>query len=171
MYIVVIGLGEVGRHLVRELAQEGHDLVAIDADEAQIRFVEEHYDVMAIHGYGAREEVLAKAQVGRADLVVAVTDHDEVNLIAALGLLGASAAVLEVVAFGAPSSVYGAVPMAALRLRPDMDAVQELPRLRRLCQDAMGYRAPKALIPVEEIPRGASGKPLRRELARRHALA
>jgi hypothetical protein len=35
----------------------------------------------------------------------------------------------------------------------------------------MGYRAPKALIPVEEIPRGASGKPLQRELARRHALA
>jgi acyl-CoA synthetase (AMP-forming)/AMP-acid ligase II len=42
-------------------------------------------------------------------------------------------AVLEVVVFDAPSSVYGAVPMAALRLRPDMDAVQELPRLRRLC--------------------------------------
>ena len=86
-------------------------------------------------------------------------------------VLAEDPAVLEVVAFGAPSSIYGAVPMAALRLRPDMDAVQELPRLRRLCQDAMGYRAPKALIPVEEIPRGASGKPLRRELARRHALA
>jgi trk system potassium uptake protein TrkA len=91
MYIVVIGLGEVGRHLVRELVQEGHDLVAIDADEAQIRFVEEHYDVMAIEGYGAREEVLAKAQVGRADLVVAVTDHDEVNLIAALAAQRAGA--------------------------------------------------------------------------------
>jgi acyl-CoA synthetase (AMP-forming)/AMP-acid ligase II len=85
-------------------------------------------------------------------------------------LLAEDAAIEEVVAFGAPSSVYGAVPMAALRLRPERVAADELPRLRRLCQDAMGYRAPKALIPMEEIPRGPSGKPLRRELARLHAL-
>lgn len=85
-------------------------------------------------------------------------------------VLAEDGTVLEVVAFGAPSSVYGAVPMAAVRLRPGSDEAQELPRLRRLCQDAMGYRAPKALIPVEEIPRGPGGKPLRRELARLHAL-
>ena len=86
-------------------------------------------------------------------------------------LLAEDPAVREVVAFGAPSSVYGAVPMAALCLRAGLDPDQELPRLRRLCQDAMGYRAPKALIPLEAIPRGPSGKPLRRELARLHALS
>jgi len=86
-------------------------------------------------------------------------------------LLSEDSAVQEVVGFGAPSSVYGAVPMAALRLRSGLDPEQELPRLRRLCQDAMGYRAPKALIPMEAIPRGPSGKPLRRELARLHALS
>ena len=86
-------------------------------------------------------------------------------------VLGDDAAVAEVVAFGAPSSVYGAVPMAALRLRPGVDPDQELPRLRRHCQETIGVRAPKALIPMEEIPRGPSGKPLRRELARLHALS
>ena len=86
-------------------------------------------------------------------------------------LLAEDPAVREVVAFGAPSSVYGAVPMAALCLQAGLDPDQELPRLRRLCQDAMGYRAPKALIPLEAIPRGPSGKPLRRELARLHALS
>lgn len=85
-------------------------------------------------------------------------------------LLAEDGAVEEVVAFGASSSVYGAVPMAALRLRQGVDPEQVLPRLKRLAQAALGVRAPKALIPMEEIPRGASGKPLRRELARLHAL-
>ena len=84
MYIVIIGMGEVGRHLLRTMEHEGHDLVAVDASADAIQFVEDHHDVMTLVGYGASHDVLAKAQVERADLVVAVTDHDEVNLIAAL---------------------------------------------------------------------------------------
>lgn len=84
MYIVIIGLGEVGRHLVRVLEQEGHDLVAIDQRPESIQFVEDHHDVMTLQGYGASHDVLVQAGVDRADLVVAVTDHDEVNLIGAL---------------------------------------------------------------------------------------
>ena len=84
MYIVVIGLGEVGRHLIRVLETDGHDIVAIDQMADAVRYVEEHHDVMTLVGYGASEEILEQANVSRSDLVVAVTDHDEVNLIAAL---------------------------------------------------------------------------------------
>jgi trk system potassium uptake protein TrkA len=84
MYIVIIGLGEVGRHLLRTLEMEGHDLVAVDSSEDAIGFVEDHFDVMTLRGYGANQETLTAARVHQADLVVAVTDHDEVNLIAAL---------------------------------------------------------------------------------------
>ena len=84
MYIVIIGLGEVGRHLLRVLEREGHDIVAIDQQAESVRYVEEHHDVMTLVGYGASETILDKANVGKADLLVAVTDHDEVNLIAAL---------------------------------------------------------------------------------------
>lgn len=84
MYIVVIGLGEVGRHLIRVLEQDGHDIVAIDQSPDAVRYIEEHHDVMTMAGYGASESVLENAGAERADLVVAVTDHDEVNLIAAL---------------------------------------------------------------------------------------
>ncbi len=84
MYIVVIGLGEVGRHLVQVLNLEGHDVVAVDQDPRAIAFAEENYDVATLQGYGAREEILKQAHVGDADLVVGVTNHDEVNLIAAL---------------------------------------------------------------------------------------
>lgn len=84
MYIVIIGMGEVGRHLVRTMEHEGHDLVAIDADPEAISFIEAHHDVATLLGYGASHDVLTQAQVSKADLVVAVTDRDEINLIAAL---------------------------------------------------------------------------------------
>lgn len=84
MYIVVIGLGEVGRHLIRVLERDGHDIVAIDSTAEAVRYIEEHHDVMTLNGYGAGEEILRQAGAGRADLVVAVTNNDEVNLIAAL---------------------------------------------------------------------------------------
>jgi len=84
MYIVIVGMGEVGRHLVRVLEHEGHDIVAVDASAEAIQAVENNHDVATLNGYGASHEVLTQAQVGKADLLVAVTDHDEVNLIAAL---------------------------------------------------------------------------------------
>ena len=66
MYIVVIGLGEVGRHLLSMLDQEGHDVVAVDGDPAAVAYAEEHYDVASIVGYGAAEDVLHRAGVARA---------------------------------------------------------------------------------------------------------
>ena len=95
MYIVVIGLGEVGRHLLSVLDHEGHDVVAVDASTEAVTYAEEHYDVACIVGYGASQDVLDRAGVSRADIVVAVSNHDEVNLIAALAAkqLGAKQAV------------------------------------------------------------------------------
>lgn len=84
MHIVIIGMGEVGRHLVRMMEHEGHDLVAVDSRPDAIAAVEDHHDVMTLTGYGASHDVLTQAHVDKADLVVAVTDQDEVNLIAAL---------------------------------------------------------------------------------------
>ncbi|MEZ4288971.1 MAG: Trk system potassium transporter TrkA, partial [Polyangiales bacterium] len=84
MYIVVIGLGEVGRHLLSVLDKEGHDVVAVDSNKASVDYAEEHFDVATLLGYGGAEEILERAGVRRADLVVAVSNNDEVNLIAAL---------------------------------------------------------------------------------------
>lgn len=95
MNIVVIGLGEVGRYLVSTLSHDGHDIFAVDKRPEAIAFIEEHHDVATVMGYGASQEVLDTANVQDADLVVAVTNHDEVNLIAALAArqLGASRVV------------------------------------------------------------------------------
>jgi len=98
MNIVVIGLGEVGRHLLSVLDKEGHDIVAVDASAKAVQYAEEHYDVASIVGYGASETLLKVAGVARADLVVAVTNHDEMNLIATLAAkqLGAKHVVARV---------------------------------------------------------------------------
>lgn len=98
MYVVVVGLGEVGRHVVRTLEWERHDVVAIDANPDAIRWVEENHDVMTLLGYGASQQILEQAKVSQADLVVAVTSTDEVNLIAALAArsLGAKRSIARV---------------------------------------------------------------------------
>lgn len=98
MYVVIVGMGQVGRHIVELLEFDGHDVVAIDQDPKTIADVEERHDVLTMVGYGANDGVLRTAQVQRADLVVAVTDDDEVNLITALAgrRLGAKRAVARV---------------------------------------------------------------------------
>jgi len=84
VYVVIVGVGEVGRHVVRALELEKHNVVVIDNQREALDWVEEHHDVSTLQGYGAAQDILQRAQAGSADLVVAVTDHDEVNLIAAL---------------------------------------------------------------------------------------
>jgi len=98
MHVVVIGLGQVGRHVVKTLEWEKHNVVAVDMDEDAVRYVEEHHDVMTLQGYGASQKVLTTARAHEADLVVAVTDNDEVNLVAALAArsLGAKRCIARV---------------------------------------------------------------------------
>ncbi len=84
MYIVVIGLGSVGEHVLNRLALEDHDIVVIDHDPEKLNQTDERFNVGTLLGYGANQGVLEEAGVARADLVAAVTDDDEVNLLAAL---------------------------------------------------------------------------------------
>ncbi len=84
MHIVVVGLGQVGRSVIRTLEAQRHDIVAIDRDPAAIAHVEDHYDVATLEGYGASARVLREAGCATADLIIAVTDQDETNLVAAL---------------------------------------------------------------------------------------
>lgn len=84
MYAVIVGAGEVGFHIATILSQEGHEVAVIDRDRATYEKAAEELDVLAIHGNGASPRVLEQASMGRADLVVAVTNSDEVNMIACL---------------------------------------------------------------------------------------
>ena len=81
MNIVVIGNGKVGYTLTEVLSQEGHDVTVIDTRKEVLAYSEERLDVMVIEGNGADVEIQKQAGVPEADLVIAVTARDEVNLL------------------------------------------------------------------------------------------
>ena len=84
MRILILGAGEVGFHLARQLSDEGHDVVVIEQDRERVRAIEDAMDAMVIHGNGASLRVLEDANVRRTDLLLAVTSVDEINLMACL---------------------------------------------------------------------------------------
>ena len=84
MRIMIIGAGQVGRHLSRKFSAEGQDVVLIDRNEARLRRLERELNILAVHGSGASVKVLEDAGIDNTDLFIAVTDSDEVNLVACL---------------------------------------------------------------------------------------
>ena len=81
MNIIIAGDGRVGSTLARQLSLEGYDLTIIDSNSSVLESTVERYDVMAIHGNCASMAVLRQAGVMDADLLIAVTSEDEVNLL------------------------------------------------------------------------------------------
>jgi trk system potassium uptake protein TrkA len=81
--IVVIGAGHVGRTVVEALHDE-HEVIVIDLDAANVAALSYRFDVHAVTGNGASRRTLAEAGVDRADLVIASTSRDEVNLVATM---------------------------------------------------------------------------------------
>ena len=86
MRIVIVGAGEVGYSVARNLSADGHDIVIVEEDEERAAQAEETLDVMVVNGNGARPSVLAKAGITgkRSDvmMLIACTNRDEVNLMA-----------------------------------------------------------------------------------------
>lgn len=84
MKITVIGTGKVGLEITNRLCEEGHDIVVIDKDEAKLAKIHEHLDVLCLKGNGSSAKILKSPDVVESDLLVAVTNSDEVNMIACM---------------------------------------------------------------------------------------
>ena len=81
MNIIIAGGGKVGITLARQLAAEKHDITLIDSSKQVLNSGVERYDIIAVQGNCAAMGVLLQAGVRQADLLIAVTDADEVNLL------------------------------------------------------------------------------------------
>ncbi len=81
MNIIVAGNGKVGAALARQLSSEGYDVTIIDSNPSVLEVSVERYDVIAVHGNCASMEVLQQAGVMDADLLIAATSADEINLL------------------------------------------------------------------------------------------
>ncbi len=84
MKIVIIGSGKLGRTLAEQLIQENHDIIVVDENVSKLQNVVDRLDIMGINGNGATIPVLREAGVDDADLVIAATAEDELNLLACL---------------------------------------------------------------------------------------
>ncbi|MBU1209806.1 MAG: Trk system potassium transporter TrkA [Alphaproteobacteria bacterium] len=82
MKIIICGAGQVGTGIAERLSAEGNDVSIIDASEALCERANEVLDVRAVHGNAAHPDVLERAGAADADMLVAVTLHDEVNMVA-----------------------------------------------------------------------------------------
>ena len=81
MNIIIAGDGKVGSLLTRQLSSEGHDITVIDCNAKVLESSVERYDVISVHGNCASMAVLQQAGVKDADLLIAATSEDEVNLL------------------------------------------------------------------------------------------
>lgn len=79
--IIIVGCGKVGTTLIEQLSKEGHDITIIDKNAAKVQEISSVYDVMGLSGNGASYSVQMEAGIENADLIIAVTDSDELNLL------------------------------------------------------------------------------------------
>jgi len=84
MRIVIAGMGDVGYHLAKQLSQDSHDIVAIDTSQQRLSYTDSMTDIMTINGSSTSLKVLLDAKVDKADLLVAVTSLEEVNITTAM---------------------------------------------------------------------------------------
>lgn len=84
MKVILIGLGSIGRTILKSLSGEGHTITIIDEDKALIEDLIEKYDVFGVVGNGASVDIQKEAGAEDADLVIALTRNDELNIFACL---------------------------------------------------------------------------------------
>lgn len=79
--IIIVGCGSVGKALAEQLSKEGHDLTLIDQDAEVLSSLTNLFDVMGVVGNGASYSVQIEAGINDTDLIIAVTNSDELNLL------------------------------------------------------------------------------------------
>ncbi|HSW53864.1 MAG TPA: Trk system potassium transporter TrkA [Ignavibacteriaceae bacterium] len=84
MRIVIAGMGDVGYHLAKQLSNEEHDIIAIDMDQQRLSYSDSMADILTINGSSTSVSILKEAKVDKADLFVAVTSFEEVNVTSAI---------------------------------------------------------------------------------------
>lgn len=81
MKIIIVGCGKIGETLLQSLEAEGHDITVVDSDQKVINEVSNIYDVMCVCGNAVDNDTLNEAEVSKADLLISVTDSDEINML------------------------------------------------------------------------------------------
>ena len=82
MKIVVLGAGQVGSNVAHALSREENDITIVDIDQMRLKELQDRLDIRTVHGFASHPKVLVRAGIEDADLVIALTSSDEVNMTA-----------------------------------------------------------------------------------------
>ncbi|MBQ1447260.1 MAG: Trk system potassium transporter TrkA, partial [Solobacterium sp.] len=134
MKILVAGSGKVGSEIVEKLSAEGHELTIIDNDTDVLESIMENYDVIGVRGNAASLDVLEEAGARDTDLLIAVTDMDEVNLLACMTARSINEDIKTIARIRNPDYRSQAVRMRSLfgldmSINPEENAAVEIKRL------------------------------------------
>ena len=138
--IIIVGDGKVGYALAEHLSQEEHDVTVIDTNDDALRRAAESLDVLCIKGNGASLAALREAEVGSADVVIAATSLDEINMVCCLAAkrLGAKYTIARVrnVEYAQELSLLKEALGIDLTINPEHTTAVEISRLLRFPQAA-----------------------------------
>jgi trk system potassium uptake protein len=134
MKIIIIGAGEVGFFLAKKLSSEKHNLVIIDADEERCKKAQETLDVSVIQGDGSSQGILMEAGLESADMLIAASAVDEVNILACMmaSKLGVKRKIARVrnPGYYDKSSILKAEDLGVdLFIHPEEEVISEITRL------------------------------------------
>ena len=163
MDIIIAGGGKIGQTLARQLVAEGHNLTVIDLDSRVLERSVEAYDAIGVMGNCASKEVLEKAGIAEAELVIATTDADEVNLLCCMTAHGLNNKVHTIARVRNPEYAEQIMTMPqvfplSMMVNPEKQAAAEIERLLKypgfLRRDAFA----KGRAEIVELRIGADSK-------------
>ena len=134
MDIIIAGGGKVGMTLARQLAAEGHNLTIIDENNNVLELAVERYDAIAVQGNCASKETLARAGIDEAELVIAATGADELNLLCCMTAHGMNSNVHTIARIRNPEYTDQIMTMPdvfplSLTVNPEKQAAAEIEHL------------------------------------------
>ncbi len=136
MKILIAGAGKVGRAVTEELSSEGHDLTLIDRNADLLESIQGSYDVITIEGNAASATTLQEADIDKADLLIAATNADEINMLACITANAMNPNIDTIARIRDPEYVDQAYVMREqfglkLVVNPEKDTAREIARLIR----------------------------------------
>ena len=134
MNIIIAGAGKVGKVLLRQLTAEGHDLTVIDQNSRVLENLVVQYDAIGVQGNCASKAVLEQAGVKSADLVIAATNADEINLLCCMTSHGINPELHTIARIRDPEYTEQVMTMRhtfplSLIVNPEKQAAMEIERL------------------------------------------
>ena len=134
MDIIIAGVGKVGLTLARQLVSEGHDITLIDNDSLILEEAVEQFDAMAVCGNCASRDILTQAGVEKANLVIAATNADEVNLLCCMTAHGLNTNIHTIARIRNPEYAEQVMTLPevfplSLTVNPEKQAALEIERL------------------------------------------